>query len=245
MGTVECVTPAIDELILKDELFENDYSTRAHAVTGKYVSFVYNFTSGSVLKWYRDAICNEEKKEAKARGTSIFKEYFSQLDYTPSTMYTLPYFSGSGTPYHDPIPKGSIIGLNLSTRKVDIFKALVEGLIFEIAFNIELAEKCGLQINELRAVGGGSKSDYELKLKSSVTGKPIKQMGTSEAGCLATMMMAGKGTGKFSLKEAVTKFVKINKEFEPDQELRKRYQDKFENYKKVYGLVSELYSDGK
>ncbi|MDD3776612.1 MAG: FGGY family carbohydrate kinase [Actinomycetota bacterium] len=245
MGTVECVTPAMDELILKDELFENDYSTRAHAVDGKYVSFVYNFTSGSVLKWYRDVICNQEKEEAKAKGTSLFKEYFSQLDYNPSPMYTLPYFSGSGTPYHDPIPKGSIIGLNLATTKVDIFKALIEGLIFEIAFNIELAEKCGLKINELRAVGGGAKSDYELKLKAAVTGKPIKQMGISEAGCLATMMLAGKGTQKFTLEEAVPRFVKINQEFAPDPQLKEKYQDKFENYKKVYKLVSELYSDGK
>ncbi len=241
MGTVECVTPVMDEIILKDKLFENDYSTRAHVVEGKYVSFVYNFTSGSVLKWYRDVLGAEEKKEAEKKGMDVYDYFFSQLDFEPSGMLTLPYFSGSGTPYHDPIAKGSIIGLKLSTKKIDIFKAFVEGLIYEIAFNVELAEKCGLRINELRAVGGGSKSDYWLKLKSSILNKPIKQMGISEAGCLASMMLAGKGTGKFKIREAVADFVKINKEFEPDKKLREKYIENFTKYKKIYGLVSELF----
>ncbi|MFO7929489.1 MAG: FGGY-family carbohydrate kinase, partial [Candidatus Humimicrobiaceae bacterium] len=241
MGTVECVTPVMDEIILKDKLFENDYSTRAHVVEGKYVSFVYNFTSGSVLKWYRDVLGTEEKKEAEKKGIDVYDYFFSQLNLEPSGMLTLPYFSGSGTPYHDPIAKGSIIGLKLSTKKIDIFKAFVEGLIYEIAFNVELAEKCGLRINELRAVGGGSKSDYWLKLKSSVLNKPIKQMGISEAGCLASMMLAGKGTGKFKIREAVADFVKINKEFEPDKKLREKYIENFRKYKKIYDLVSELF----
>jgi len=241
IGTVECVTPAMDELILKDELFKNDYSTRAHVVDHKYVSFAYNMTAGSILKWYRDVLGTEEKREAEAKGMNVYDYFFCKLDFEPSDLYTLPYFSATGTPYHDPIPKGSIIGLNLSTKKADIFKALVEGLVFEIAFNIELAEKCGLKIEELRAVGGGSKSDYWLKLKSSVINKPIKQMGISEAGCLATMMLAGKGTGKFSLQEAVSSFVKINKEFEPNKSLREKYMGKYEKYKKIYHLISELY----
>ena len=93
---------------------------------------------------------------------------FQDLDYKPSGSYTLPYFSGSGTPYHDPITKGSMIGLGISTERKDIFKSLVESLVFEIGFNLELLDKSGIKINELRAVGGGSRSDYWLTLKASV-----------------------------------------------------------------------------
>jgi len=94
-------------------------------------------------------------------------------------------------------------------------------------------------------VGGGSQSDYWLQLKSSVVNKPIKQMGISEAGCLATMMLAGTGTGKFTLQEAVSNFVKVNKEFSPDASLRKKYEGKYEKYKKIYHLISELYKNEK
>lgn len=198
-------------------------------------------TAGSVLKWYRGVFGSEEKKEAEKRGINVYDYMFSKLNFEPSGLYVLPYFSASGTPYHDPKPKGSIIGLSLATRKEDIFKALVEGLVFEISFNIELAEESGVNIVELRAVGGGANSDYWLKLKSSIMGKPIKRMNITEAGCLATMMLAGKGTGKFNIKEAVSNFVKVGKEFYPDRKIYQKYIDNYQNYKKLYGLISKLY----
>jgi xylulokinase len=89
-------------------------------------------------------------------------------------------------------------------------------------------------------VGGGAKSDFELKLKASIIGKPIKRMDVTEAGCLSTMILAGAGTGKFTLDEAINKFVKVSMEFEPDETIAQRYSEKFESYKKMYGLVSQL-----
>lgn len=240
VGTVECVTTAMDELIISESLFKNDFSTRAHVVDRMYVSFAYNFTAGSILKWYRDTLATDEKKEAERKGIGIYDYLFSKLDFKPSGLYVLPYFSASGTPYHDPVPKGTIIGLSLSTKKTDIFKALVEGLVYEIAFNIEVAEESGLNIQELRAVGGGAKSDYWLKLKASVIKKPIKRMAVTEAGCLATMMLAGKGTGKFSLSEAVSRFVKVESEFYPDERIYEKYVDGYNRYKKIYSLVSQI-----
>ncbi len=241
VGTVECVTAVFDEIIIKDSMFENSFSTRAHAIDGMYASFAYNFTAGSILKWYRDVLAQEEKKEAESKNIDAYDYFFSGLTFEPTGMYALPYFSSSGTPYHDPVTKGSIIGLGLSTGKKDIFKALVEGLVFEIAFNIELLEKSGVKVTELRAVGGGSRSDYWLKLKASVLGKPIKRMNITEAGCLATMILAGKGIGKFTIDEAISNFVEVREEFLPDKKIGERYSENYENYKKVYGLVSELY----
>ncbi|MCL4376899.1 MAG: hypothetical protein M1409_00755 [Actinobacteria bacterium] len=46
------------------------------------------------------------------------------------------------------------------------------------------------------------------------------------------MILAGTGTDKFTLKEAISKFVKIKDRFEPDKNIRTRYVDKFEKYKK-------------
>lgn len=241
IGTVECVTAVFDKIVIRDSMFENDFSTRAHVIDDMYAAFAYNFTAGSILKWYRDVLAQEERKEAESKNIDAYDHFFSGLTFEPSNMYVLPYFSPSGTPYHDPVTKGSIIGLGLSTGKKDIFKAMVEGLVFEITFNIELLEKAGVKVSELRAVGGGSRSDYWLKLKASVLGKPIKRMNITEAGCLSAMMLAGKGIGKFTIEEAISNFVKVKEEFLPDKKIGERYAGNYENYKKVYGLVSELY----
>ena len=241
MGTVECITTALDKLVINNSMLNNNFSTQVHVVDDMYVTLAYNLSSGSVIKWYIDVFADEEKKKVKEEGINIFEHIFSGLTFKPSNLYLLPYFSASGTPYLDPKPRGTITGLSLATKKEDIFKALIEGLIFEIAFNIELAENSGVNIKELRAVGGGASSDYWLKLKSSILNKPIKRMGITEAGCLATMILAGKGTGKFSIEEAISDFIKVDREFHPDEEIRQMYLDNFERYKKIYCLVKNIY----
>jgi xylulokinase len=241
MGTVECETIAMDELVVNRNMLANNFSTQVHVVPGLYVTLAYNYTSGSLLKWYRDSICTDDKKIAESRGIHFNDYFFSMLDFEPSGLYFLPYFSASGTPYFDPIPRGSIIGLSLASKKTDIFKALIEGLIFEIALNVERLEKSGVKIKELRTVGGNSKADYWLQLKSSILEKPIKRMEITEAGCLAAMILAGSSIGLFTVEEAVSNFIKSGKEFHPDEKIREKYNDYFENYKKIYGLIKQIY----
>ena len=241
MGTVECVVPVFDDIIMKDSMFDNDFSTRAHVVEDKYVTFAYNFTAGSVLKWYRDKLAPDLRDEAVSKGIDAYNSFFKDMDHAPSGIYTLPYFSGSGTPRHDPITKGTMIGLGINTERKDIFKSIVEGTIFEIGFNLELLERSGIGIKELRAVGGGSRSDFWLDLKASILDKPVKRMDIDEAGCLATMMLAGSAIGKFTVDEAQKNFVKIGREFHPDPEITELYSGHYEKYKKIYDLVSELY----
>jgi xylulokinase len=241
MGTVECVVPVLDKIMMKDSMFDNDFSTRAHVIEDKYVTFAYNFTAGSVLKWYRDKLAPDLRDKAVSRGMNAYTSFFSGLDHSPSGLYTLPYFSGSGTPRHDPITKGTIIGLGIDTGREDIFKSIVEGTIFEIGFNMELLEKSGIEIKELRAVGGGSRSDYWLDLKASILDKPVKRMDIDEAGCLAAMMLAGSAIGKFSISEAQENFVKTARQFDPDPVVTRLYRDHYDRYKKIYDLVSELY----
>jgi xylulokinase len=240
MGTVECVTTTLDELIVNDLMHENNFSTRAHVIPDKFVTFAYNFTSGSLLEWFIKIFAEKEKVLAAKENINVIKYFFKNFDYDPSGLFVLPYFSQSGTPYHDPIPRGTITGLNLATGKEEIFKAIIEGLIFEIAFNIELIEKSGIKITELRAVGGGSRSDKELALKSSILGKPIKRMKTAEAGCLAAMMLAGSAVNKFTIGQAISNFIEVDKEFYPDDKVREKYSGSFKSYKKIYNLVKDI-----
>ncbi|MHB1274990.1 MAG: FGGY-family carbohydrate kinase [Candidatus Humimicrobiaceae bacterium] len=233
MGTVECVTTCMEDALTNKEMLKNNFSCQAHAVDGKYVALAYNMSSGSVVKWFRDNLAGG--------GNQTIRNISSGLTFEPSKLFTLPYFSASGTPYLDPKPKGSIIGIDLDTNKEDIFKGLIEGLVFEICFNIGLSQSSGVEIVEIRAVGGGSKSDYELKLKASISNRPILRMDITEAGCLASMMLAGLGTRKFTMSEAISQFVKVKDVFQPDQKIRERYLDKFEKYKEIYGLVSRLF----
>ena len=53
------------------------FQHRAHVVEGKYVTFAYNFTAGSVLKWYRDKLAPDQREIAEAMGTDAYDHFFS------------------------------------------------------------------------------------------------------------------------------------------------------------------------
>ena len=240
IGTVECLSATTKKLLINDDMFDYKFNIQSHAVENAYLTLGYNMTSGSSLKWYRDNLASYEKKSAEADGQDIYDILFEPMDHNPSGILFLPYFTASGPPYFDPSPKASVLGMSLSTTKKEIFKALVEGLIFEIKFISELMEKTGINIKEIRAVGGGSKSKYWLSLKSSLMNKPVKKMRINEAGCLATMMLAGHGTGRFKLEEAVKKFVKIERVFYPETAVAKKYLKIYEKYKRIYPSIKDL-----
>jgi len=240
MGTFECITTASDDPVINDRMLEFSFSANCHVVDGKFVTLAYNVTSGSILKWFRDNIAIDERKKAEKEDSDFYEYIFRDLEMNPSGMLALPYFAPSGTPYYDPEPRGTIIGLSLSTAKKDILKVLIEGLVFEIAFNSELQQDAGVDVNEIRAVGGGSNSDYWLQLKSNIMDKPIKRMENSQAGCLATMMLAGSAIGKFTLEEAVERFVKVKDVFTPEKEVRGKYLESYNKYKKLYNIIRSI-----
>jgi len=240
MGTVECIAAAVEKLVINDRMFENNFSIQAHAVEDKYITLAYNLSSGNVLKWYIENF-DGGTEESKKADINIYDYFFSGLDFNPSDLYFLPYFSASGTPYLDPVPRGTIIGLSVGTGKKDIFKSMIEGMIFEIKLNVELLEQAGIRIDEIRATGGNAVFDYWLRLKSSIIGKPVKMMSVKESGCLANIIVAGSCARKFTLEQAISEFIKVEKEFYPEKKLADRYRAKFDGYKKIYGLVSSLY----
>ena len=241
IGSTECITTVTDRIIINNNMFKNNFSTQDHVIRGKYITLAYNITAGSIIKWFKDEIISEEKTEINKTKLSSYDFLFSGLTFKPSGLVFLPYFAGSGTPYLDPKSKGALIGLNLSTGKKDIFKSIIEGLVFEITVNLELLKKSGVNILEIRAMGGGTKSDYWLNLKSSIINMPIKRMKITEAGCLAAMILAGYGTNKFNINEAVKNFVEIDKEFYPDKNIHSKYIESLERYRKLYKLIKQIF----
>ena len=68
-----------------------------------------------------------------------FYEYaIESLDFTPSPVYFIPHFAGSGTPNLNPNLKGAILNLSYESDSQDILKAILESLCFLVKNNIEL-----------------------------------------------------------------------------------------------------------
>lgn len=241
MGTTECITPAFDRPIISDKMAESNFVCVPHVKEDMYVTYAFTFTGGSILKWYRNNFGFEERQEAEKKGLDVYDLLIGKAAKEPTDIFILPYFAGTGTPYMDTGATGMILGLTQETTKGEVIRAILEGITYEMVFNLECLERAGIEIEELRAVGGGAKSEFWLQLKADMMGKKVVSLNVSEAGTLAVAMLAGTASGVYkSLEDAVDKLVKVKKEFYPDEKLHQIYMEKYQTYKKIYPALKEI-----
>lgn len=241
MGTVECITVAFDQPVLTDAMRAHNYGCYPHVATPMYATIAYNYSAGSILRWWRDLFGAEERRVAQERGVDVYDVLLAGLPEGPSGLLWLPYFAGSGTPYLDPHAKGAILGLALDTDRPRLVKALLEGTCFEIDLNVRALEEAGVPIDRLRATGGGSRSDAWLQLKADITGKPVVRLNVSESGCQAGAMLGGVALGVWrDLAEATAALVREGEGFEPRPEMQERYAPLRESYAQLWPAIREI-----
>lgn len=241
IGSVECITPTFSKPLLNKQMFDNNYPCVPHARNGMYATYAFNFTGGSLLKWYRDNFAAEEKIEAARKGINVYSLLDMQADKKPTDILVLPHFAGSGTPLFDASSKGAIVGLSFDTTRGQLYRAVLEGVTYEMFYNIECLESAGVKINQLRAVGGGAKSDIWLQIKADIMNIPIFTLNNDEAGSMGTVMLAGTAIGVYSsLEDAAGRLVKLKKEFLPHKETHEIYKEKYQKYKRMYRMVKEV-----
>jgi xylulokinase len=240
-GTVECLTAAFTERVVNTTMVENNFCSYPHTVDGLYVCLAYNFTGGCLLKWFRDTFGRTEVEEAKRLGVDPYEIILADIPDYPTRLLLLPHFTSTGTPYLDPNPVGAIIGLDLSTKKEEIVKSILEGITLEIKLNLHLMKEAGMDVNELRAIGGGAKSEKWLQLKADIFDKEVLALDVSEAASLGVAMLAGVAVGEYKdVREAVNLLVKEKKRFFPAKEKVEQYEEVFARYRKLYPLLKQI-----
>lgn len=239
-GTVECITPIFNEPIFTDELRKNNLCTYNYTMKDKFTTVAFSLTGGNILKWFRDEFGMQEVAEAKRRRVNVYELLLKDIGKKPSELLVLPYFTSSGTPHFDTKTKGIITGLRLSTHRTDFIRSLLEGVAFEMRLNLEILQNSGCAINELRLVGGGSKSINWTQLKADVIDKKITLLNIIEAGCCGAAMLACSADTKESLRELVVKWVKPLTTVYPQAEYKKLYKEKFKQYNNLYKTFKNI-----
>lgn len=243
-GTVECITNVFkcdDMSVNKELLYKGSYAV-VPFINGMSVVYAFSFTGGALLKWYRDKLAYIEGEIAKKSGKNCYDYFDENVDMKkPSKLLVLPYFAGAGTPHMNGEAKGAIIGMTLDTSNKDIYKALMEGVTYEMRLNIEKLSEAGIQIESIRATGGGASSEIWLQIKADILKKPIVSLGAAQSGTLGCIMLAGVACGMYkSMEEAESIFVRLNKTYYPNEIMSKKYDELYEKYKNVYSLVKAV-----
>ncbi len=233
LGTVECITTLFDAPRLAGDLLDNNFSNLLHVMGGKIAMLAYNFSSGDLVRWYRDTF---------EPGVASLDELLVDLPDRPAEVFVLPHFAGNGTPHLDARSKGAILGLSLTTDRREILRGIVDGQNYEMRLNLEIWRRNGIGVDSLRVYGKGSSSDHLLQIKADILGLPIERLSVIETGCLGAALLAAQGADPaFPLAETLQAAVCCQRRFEPRGDRAARYEDRLAIYRDVYPSVRSLY----
>jgi xylulokinase len=243
MGTFHCITPVFATQPDPQRMIERGLNTEHHAIPNRTVCFIYN-QGGSLVKWYRDTFAGLEHRQAKAEGRSVYPTLFAELSVEPSTVLVLPHFTTTGPPSFITDSSGLMVGLHLATKRGEVLKGIIDGITFYLKEVIDSLPATGIQIENYRAVGGGSRSDLWVQTCADILGKPITRPLIMEAGTLGTAIMAGVGAGVFeNYAQGVAAMVNLERTFEPDLALHRRYEAHYQQYRSLWPLMAEYLQD--
>ena len=120
-------------------------------------------------------------------------------------------------------------------------RAVLESQTYELRINVEMLRIAGIDISDLRVVGGVAKSPAWLQIKADVLDRPVCTLEAREGACLGAAILAGAATGAYkSIDEGVAATVRIKKVFEPSPALRDMYRDRFAVYRDLYPTLKNL-----
>lgn len=244
-GTVECVTPVYDSIPPLDVMYKGYFSVVPYVLPGKYVCYAFSYTGGALIQWCVDTFAKKEKELAKEQGISVNeyleREYIEKRGNEPTNLLVLPHFAGAATPYMDTGSKGAILGLTAANTVSDIYRACMEGVVYEMMMNLEWLKDSGIHFNMLHATGGGAKSKLWMQMKADVLNIPFTALRTSDAGTVGSAMLTGIAIGCFrDLEDAANHMVEKTDVYMPNPEMHEKYMNIYERYRKLYQAVRPL-----
>lgn len=239
-GTCECITPLFTSIPENLDFQKDNFACVPYLEDRGYVTYAYNISAGSVVRWYRDALAGCLAEEAKLRDVSIYDLLNEQCPSEPSELMVLPFLQGmGGTPDVDPTAKGLIAGLTTQTRLPDIYRAILEGVTYEMRYNQEKLQENGVSFERLYACGGGAKSPAWLQIKADILGCEIIPVKSDETGAMGSAILgiaAVTGKSPFAIAQ---QFWKYGEPIRPKAENQDIYNNKYQMYKTLRGLYME------
>ena len=187
MGTAETLVGMMEPRALGQAEFNTGLSYGYHVIPGYQFWMGGNPASGGAMEWTRKLLADE------AISYDSIQQMMAKVPDGPGEVVFFPYLSGSGAPNPNSKTRGSFIGLSYANDKADMIRAVCEGTAYQLNMIKQSAEVIsGHPINEVRAVGGGTRLASWLQMKADITNAqiivpPVEEATMLGAACTALL----------------------------------------------------------
>lgn len=207
-----------------------------HAVPGMWHFMGVMLSAAGSLQWHRDTLAPNMS----------FGELLTEAESVPAGcegLLFLPYLSGERTPHPDPLARGAWIGLTLRHQRGHMTRALLEGVSFGLKDSFTLIKNAGLgYIHQVRASGGGVKSNLWRQILASTLDAELVTVNTSEGAAYGAALLAGVGAGCWpDVDTACKTAVKLTGRILPDPQQTSVYREAYILYQELYPALKSTF----
>lgn len=157
----------------------------------------------------------------------------------PGRTTFLPYLGGERTPLNSASVRGAFTGLEHATDRAAATRAVLEGVTFAIRDSRDALAATGTRIGTLLAVGGGSRSDYWLRLIATALGVPVALPVAGDFGgafgAARLALMAATGAGA-----EIATLPRIARVIEPDASLTAAFDAGHARFRAAQTAIKDL-----
>lgn len=220
--------------------------TYSHVIPGMWYTVVATNTAASAERWFRDHFCAEEVARAEAEGTSPYALMHQQAASIPpgaEGLFFHPYLLGERAPYWDANLRASFVGATMRHGRAHFQRALLEGVAYSLRDCFRTIVELGLEVHDIRLIGGGAKSTPWSQIIADVFARPVIR----PAGCDASFgaaLLAGVGAGLFASEaEAVRACTQVRDVIEPNPDGVRVYSELFPMFCRIHDDLAETYAN--
>ena len=220
--------------------------TMCHAVPGKWCVFGCMLAAGGSYQWFRNQFGQAEVAEAKKKKVDPYVLLTAQAESAPAGsegLFFLPYLTGERCPHPDPLARAGWVGITARTTRPMMIRSLLEGVTYGMRDAIEIMRQMGIPISQVRASGGGARSDFWQQLQADIYKAPLVLTNSSEGGAYGVAILAGVGTGVWkSVEEACKASIKQTKKVSPKKKSSDLYDRCYTEYGKLYPALKDRFA---
>jgi sugar (pentulose or hexulose) kinase len=209
-------------------------------VADKYIFSVCIESTGSSLRWFRDAF-----PLPGAPPDSYAELVEAARDIPPGAdgLVFLPFVDGSNrAPWFLEGATGGFMGIVSGHTHAHFVRALLEGIAYQYPPTLELLCPDRDPTRPITLVDGESRSDLWNQLKADVIGVPIRTAVEPASAAVGAVILAGQAAGEFKdPADGVDALVRFARIYEPDLERHQRYAELRHGYAEVFEAVRRTY----
>ncbi len=191
---------------------------------------------GDIFAWFADnAVPPRYHEVARARGQDLL-DHLSELagrqEVGEHGLVALDWSNGNRSVLVDHELSGLIVGLTLSTRAEDIYRALIEATAFGTRKIIETFEASGLPVEDLIVAGGLIRNPVIMQIYADVTRHPLHLIDSDQGPALGSAMHAAVAAGAYAdIYAAAAVMGKVRRDvYVPDEARADAYDALYERY---------------